>query len=119
MEPVRGEHTCMCRVEENAERERDRKRWGRGGEDGRGGERERWGEGVGQRGEGRTEKGEEAERGGGGEEEGAALSSCAFQRGPGGPGGFTAKAISGSIIQNSARCRAVWLFSARNVGPKV
>ena len=27
------------------------------------------------------------------------------------------KAISGSIIQNSARWRAVWLFSARNVGP--
>ena len=28
-------------------------------------------------------------------------------------------AISGSIIQNSARCRAVLEFSARNVGPKV
>lgn len=27
------------------------------------------------------------------------------------------KAISGSIIQNSARWRAVWLFSARKVGP--
>lgn len=26
---------------------------------------------------------------------------------------------SGSIIQNSARWRDVWLFSARNVGPKV
>ena len=31
----------------------------------------------------------------------------------------SANAISGSIIQNSARCRAVWLFSARKVGPKV
>ena len=28
-------------------------------------------------------------------------------------------AISGSIIQNSARWRAVWEFSARKVGPKV
>ena len=27
--------------------------------------------------------------------------------------------ISGSIIQNSARCRYVIDFSARNVGPKV
>ena len=31
----------------------------------------------------------------------------------------SAKAISGSIIQNSARWRVVWLFSARKVGPKV
>ena len=31
----------------------------------------------------------------------------------------SAKAISGSIIQNSARWRAVLLFSARKVGPKV
>ena len=31
----------------------------------------------------------------------------------------SAKAISGSIIQNSARCRLVFEFSARNVGPKV
>ena len=31
----------------------------------------------------------------------------------------SAKAISGSIIQNSARWRDVWLFSARKVGPKV
>ena len=31
----------------------------------------------------------------------------------------SAKAISGSIIQNSARCRLVLLFSARKVGPKV
>ena len=30
-----------------------------------------------------------------------------------------AKAISGSIIQNSARCRLVLEFSARKVGPKV
>jgi len=30
-----------------------------------------------------------------------------------------AKAISGSIMRNSARWRAVWLFSARNVGPNV
>jgi hypothetical protein len=30
-----------------------------------------------------------------------------------------AKAISGSIIQNSARWRGVLEFSARNVGPKV
>jgi hypothetical protein len=29
------------------------------------------------------------------------------------------KAISGSIIQNSARCLLVWLFSALKVGPKV
>ena len=29
------------------------------------------------------------------------------------------KAISGSTIQNSARCREVLEFSARNVGPKV
>ena len=29
----------------------------------------------------------------------------------------SAKAISGSIIQNSARCLEVLLFSARNVGP--
>ena len=32
---------------------------------------------------------------------------------------LTTHEISGSIIQNSARCRAVWLGSARNVGPKV
>jgi len=31
----------------------------------------------------------------------------------------SAKAISGSIIQNSARWRLVFAFSARNVGPKV
>ena len=31
----------------------------------------------------------------------------------------SANAISGSIIQNSARCRLVFEFSARNVGPKV
>ena len=31
----------------------------------------------------------------------------------------SAKAISGSIIQNSARCRLVFEFSARKVGPKV
>jgi hypothetical protein len=31
----------------------------------------------------------------------------------------SAKATSGSIIQNSARWRLVLLFSARNVGPKV
>jgi hypothetical protein len=31
----------------------------------------------------------------------------------------SAKHISGSIIQNSAKCRAVWLFSALKVGPKV
>ena len=31
----------------------------------------------------------------------------------------SAKAISGSIIQNSARWRAVFEFSARKVGPKV
>jgi hypothetical protein len=31
----------------------------------------------------------------------------------------SAKAISGSIIQNSARWRPVFEFSARNVGPKV
>ncbi len=31
----------------------------------------------------------------------------------------SANAISGSIIQNSARCRLVLEFSARNVGPKV
>ena len=31
----------------------------------------------------------------------------------------SAKAISGSIIQNSARCRLVLEFSARNVGPNV
>ena len=31
----------------------------------------------------------------------------------------SAKAISGSIIQNSARCRLVFEFSARNVGPNV
>ena len=31
----------------------------------------------------------------------------------------SANAISGSIIQNSARCRGVLLFSARNVGPNV
>ena len=31
----------------------------------------------------------------------------------------SAKAISGSIIQNSARWRLVFDFSARNVGPKV
>jgi hypothetical protein len=31
----------------------------------------------------------------------------------------SAKAISGSIIQNSARWRLVFEFSARNVGPKV
>ena len=31
----------------------------------------------------------------------------------------SAKASSGSIIQNSARCRDVLLFSARKVGPKV
>ena len=30
-----------------------------------------------------------------------------------------AKASSGSIIQNSARCRLVLEFSARKVGPKV
>ncbi len=29
----------------------------------------------------------------------------------------SAKAISGSIIQNSAKCLEVLLFSARNVGP--
>lgn len=29
------------------------------------------------------------------------------------------KDISGSIIQNSAKCLVVWLFSARKVGPKV
>lgn len=28
-------------------------------------------------------------------------------------------AISGSIIQNSAKCLLVWLFSALKVGPKV
>ena len=31
----------------------------------------------------------------------------------------SANAISGSIIQNSARWREVLLFSARNVGPNV
>ena len=31
----------------------------------------------------------------------------------------SANAISGSIIQNSARCRLVFEFSARKVGPKV
>ena len=31
----------------------------------------------------------------------------------------SAKAISGSIIQNSARWRVVFEFSARNVGPNV
>ena len=31
----------------------------------------------------------------------------------------SAKAISGSTIQNSARCREVFEFSARKVGPKV
>jgi hypothetical protein len=31
----------------------------------------------------------------------------------------SAKAISGSIIQNSAKCRVVCEFSARNVGPNV
>ena len=31
----------------------------------------------------------------------------------------SANAISGSIIQNSARCREVFEFSARKVGPKV
>ena len=31
----------------------------------------------------------------------------------------SANAISGSIIQNSARWRAVFEFSARNVGPNV
>jgi hypothetical protein len=31
----------------------------------------------------------------------------------------SANAISGSIIQNSARWRLVFEFSARNVGPKV
>jgi uncharacterized heparinase superfamily protein len=31
----------------------------------------------------------------------------------------SANAISGSTIQNSARCRLVLLFSARNVGPNV
>ncbi len=31
----------------------------------------------------------------------------------------SAKAISGSIIQNSAACRVVLEFSARKVGPKV
>ena len=31
----------------------------------------------------------------------------------------SAKAISGSIIQNSARWRVVFEFSARKVGPKV
>ncbi len=31
----------------------------------------------------------------------------------------SAKAISGSTIQNSARCLVVFEFSARNVGPKV
>ena len=31
----------------------------------------------------------------------------------------SAKAISGSIIQNSARCRLVFEFSARKVGPNV
>ncbi len=31
----------------------------------------------------------------------------------------SAKAVSGSIIQNSARCRLVFEFSARNVGPNV
>ena len=31
----------------------------------------------------------------------------------------SAKHISGSIIQNSAKWRAVWEFSARKVGPKV
>ena len=31
----------------------------------------------------------------------------------------SAKAISGSIIQNSARWRLVFEFSARNVGPNV
>ena len=31
----------------------------------------------------------------------------------------SAKAISGSIIQNSERWRLVLLFSARKVGPKV
>ena len=32
---------------------------------------------------------------------------------------FIQKGISGSTIQNSARCLVVLLFSARNVGPKV
>jgi hypothetical protein len=31
----------------------------------------------------------------------------------------SAKAISGSIMLNSAKCLVVWLFSALNVGPKV
>ena len=31
----------------------------------------------------------------------------------------SAKATSGSIIQNSARCRLVFESSARNVGPNV
>jgi hypothetical protein len=31
----------------------------------------------------------------------------------------SANAISGSIIRNSARCRLVFEFSARKIGPKV